>query len=207
MSRAVIRSFLILFSLLAVCYPLWVRFSSINWALDSTLLPNLFPVFGLVTFTLLWLHAISGVFEPWLRRQIDFDRFVHITSIIILIGIILHPLLLLIQVGFNFGIIFLTYGAKYIWFAIVGWLLLITYDLGKYLNQYNFFVRHWNKILIISTLGFLLTFFHSLNLGSDLQSGPLRIVWIFYGVTAIMATIYTYGIRSWKKDNDYLPRP
>lgn len=195
MDKIVLKSFLLLFTLVAVCYPAWVWFTNMVWGPDSSLLLNLFPAFGLVAFSLLWLHAISGVFEPWLRKQFNFDRFVHVTSLIILACIILHPLILLIQSGFSFTLVFLNYGAKYIWFAIVGWLLLITYDIGKVLNKYDFFVRHWNKVLVISTLGFLLTFLHSLNLGSDLQSNPLRNIWIFYGVTAILATIYTYGIK------------
>jgi hypothetical protein len=190
---AVKKVFLSIFSLASVGYPLWISLSKINWTLNATLLTNMFPAFGILAFTLLWLHAISGVFEPWLRKQIDFDRFVHITSIIILVSIILHPLLLLIMMGSTFAQII--YGGKFIWLGIIGWLLLITYDIGKYLNKYNFFVRHWNKILVISTIGFLLTFFHSLNLGSDLQTNPLRSIWIFYGITAIIATIYTYGIK------------
>ena len=193
MNKTATKSLLVLFSLLAVGYPLWVRSSHTIWVLDSTFLANLFPFFGLLAFSLLWLHAISGVFESWLREQINFDRFVRATSIIILISIILHPLLLLIMMGPAFTQII--YGGKFVWLGIIGWLLLITYDIGKLLNKYDFFVRHWPKILVISTLGFLLTFFHSLNLGHDLAKDPLRSIWIFYGVTAIIATIYTYGIK------------
>jgi len=191
--KILVKSFLVLFSIAAVGYPLWVRWSDTTWAFDSTFLPNLFPFFGLLAFSLLWLHAISGVFEPWLREQINFDRFVRVTSIIILVSIILHPLLLLIMMGSAFTQII--YGGKFVWFGIIGWLLLITYDIGKLLNKRDFFVRHWQKILVISTIGFLLTFFHSLNLGHDLATDPLRSLWIFYGITAIIATIYTYGIK------------
>jgi len=195
-----ITTYLILaFGYLAVLYPLWVRVESLQWGFDATLLPNLFPLFGLAGFSLLWLHSISGVFEPWLRQHINFDKYVHDTSMLILICIIAHPLLLLISVSFNFSSVFAIYGTTYIWFAIIGWCLLITYDIGKALKKYDFFVRHWQAILLISTIGFLLTFFHSLNLGSDLQSGPLRIIWIFYGATAILSTIYTYGVKRFLK--------
>jgi len=194
MSRTVTRFLLFTFLILTVGYPIYVRISSLAWTIDKTLIGNLFPIFGLTAFGLLWLHAISGVFEPWLRKQFDFDRYVHVTSIIIFICIILHPLLLFIQLGSNFLQIFVM-GGKYIWLGAIGWLLLITYDVGKYLNKYDFFVRHWKKILLISTLGFLLAFFHSINIGSDLAVGPLRTLWMFYGVTAIISTIYTYGIK------------
>lgn len=199
-NKTIIKYSLLIFACLAVGYPLWVFFSARNWIFDSHFITNLFPLFGLTAFSLLWLHAISGVFEPWLRKYIDFDRFVQVTSILIFFCIVLHPLLLLIDADFNFGPIFL-YGKLYIWLAIIGWLLLITYDMGKLLKKrYDFFVRNWNNILAISTIGFLLTFFHSLGIGGNLQSGPLRTLWIFYGVTAIIAIIWTYGIdRSWQK--------
>ena len=193
--KTIIRYGFRIFAGLAVLYPLWVVGNNTNWSLDSSFVLNLFPLFGILAFTLLWLHVISGVFEPWLRQYIDFDRFVQNTSLLIFVSIILHPLLLLIPVGFNFTLIF-TYGKFYIWLAIIGWLLLITYDIGKFLKKkYNFFVRNWTNILLISNVGFILTFFHSLSIGDNLQTGPLRIVWIFYGITAILGIIYTYGIK------------
>ncbi len=195
MQATLIKYLILLFGYLAVLYPVGIRVSSLSWAIDSTLIPNLFPAFGLAAFSILWLHALSGVFEPWLRRYIDFDSFVRNTSLLVLIFIILHPLLLFINFNFNFNDIFSNYGARYIWFAIFGWMLLITYDIGKLLKKYDFFVRNWNNILFISTIGFLLIFFHSLALGSDLQSGPLRVIWMFYGITAILATIHTYIIK------------
>src|SRR3989344_3714661 len=194
MGQSLIKYLITALCYLAVLYPLWVRFQTVQWTSDpSSLLFNLFPFFGLAAFALLWLHAMSGPFEPWLRKHFDLDRFVHITSLLIFFCIILHPLLLLIGIGFNFAQ--LLQGGTYIWLGIVGWLLLITYDIGKALQRYDFFVRNWKNILLISTIGFLLIFFHSLNLGSNLVSGPLRTLWIFYGVTAILATIYTYGIK------------
>lgn len=156
----------------------------------------LFPWFGITAFCLLWLHAISGVFEGWLRARINFDRFISITATIILICIIAHPLLLLVTFEFNVAGIFASYGVLPISLGIAGWLLLISYDIWKPFKRYNqFFVRHWNKVLIISNIGFIIIFFHSLSIGSNLQSGPLRIVWIFLGITGALAIIYTYAIK------------
>lgn len=194
MNKTVTKYLIIIFAYLAVLYPLWVRFQNVGWSSDNSLLLNLFPFFGLTAFSLLWLHAVSGVFEPWLRRQFNFDRFVRVTSLIIFICIILHPLLLFI--GFNFKLTdILSYGPLYIRLGVIGWLLLITYDIGKALKNSGFFVKNWNLILFISTIGFLLTFFHSRAIGGDLQMGPLKVIWNFYGVTAILSTIYTYGIK------------
>ena len=203
MNNRIIKYLIVFFAYLSVLYPLWVRVKTIQWTFDPGLLAlNIFPLFGLTAFCLLWLHAISGSFEPWLRTLFDFDRFVHITATIILICIISHPLLLLAGLEFKINNIFLYYSAKYIWLAVIAWLLLITYDIGKALKKkYDFFSKNWNTILIISNVGFLLTFFHSMALGSDLQSGPLRAIWIFYGITAAISIIYTYGIKRFLKLN------
>lgn len=199
MNKVIIKCCIVIFAYLAVLYPLWINIGNISWSFSLTSVFNLFPLFGLAAFTLLWLHAISGAFEPWIRKYIDFDQFVQNTSVAILFCIILHPLLLLIPLGFNFTRVF-GYGYFYIWLGIIGWLLLITYDIGKVFRKHSFFMKNWHHILLISNIGFLITFFHSLGVGSDLQSGLLKTVWIFYGITAIIAIIWTYGIdRSWQK--------
>ena len=194
MNKKIIHYSIIAFIWLAVLYPVFERARYLHWAFDTSLLPNLFPIFGLIAASLLWLHSISGVFEPWLRKHINFDRFIHITASIILWCMILHPLLLLISLNFNFNELFLGYTLLYLRIGIVAWLLLIIYDITKPLKKYQFFAKNWNNILIISNIGFLLTFIHALYLGSDLQFEPLRAIWIFYGITATLGIIYTYAI-------------
>lgn len=155
---------------------------------------TLFPLLGIIAFFLLWTHSIIGVFEPWLRKRMDVDAYVHWTSLTILASIVLHPLLLLISIKFDFVSLF-SYNPLPITLGVVGFFLLITYDIGKALRSREFFSRNWNTILLVSTVGFILIFFHSLMLGSHLQAGPQRALWIFFGVTAILSTIYTYGIK------------
>ncbi len=185
---------IILGSALAVVIPIAIHIRNVSWG-DSSLTAALFPVFGLLAFTLLWLHAISGVFEEWLRERFNFDSFIHWSALVILISIILHPLLLLILVRFNIEAILTSIRNPWILAGVTGLTLLLTYDIGKALKRHDFFVRHWNKILIISNIGFILIFFHSLNIGHTLQTGFMRELWIFYGVTAILALIYTYGFK------------
>ncbi len=195
MNKNITKVAIIIGAWLAVLYPLYMRLKDIQWSWDSSLYLSLFPLFGLTAFSLLWLHSISGVFEPWLRKQFDFDRFVRITASLILICIIAHPLLLIMSPIVTFNDLLLR-GGLYIWLGIIGWLLLIIYDLSKPFKKKNdFFVRHWRKVLVISNIGFLTIFFHSLQLGSDLQLAPLKYIWIFYGITAIISIVYTYGIK------------
>jgi hypothetical protein len=196
----IIKFFLWAFVILATLYPLFARYSTASTLSDDGLLLTLFPYLGLIAFVLMWLHVVGSVFQTWLERHINFQAFTDYSSIIVLICIVLHPLLLFLHLGLNrLGDVFLYGPALYIWLGIIAWCTLIIYDIGKlakFLARSQFFYRHWNKILLISTIGFLIAFFHSLGLGSDLQSfGPLRLLWIFYGITGILATIYTYGIK------------
>lgn len=178
---------------LAVLVPLLVHIINANWSNSSpdALMANIFPFFGLLAFTLLWLHAISGVWEEKLIKMFDFDKFVHYSATLILFSIIAHPLILLLLIRFKISILF---NDDVMWGAL-GLALLLTYDIAKPFRKSGFFSRHWNKILIISNIGFILTFFHSLELGGDLQTGFMHYLWIFYGVTAILAIVYTYTIK------------
>lgn len=194
MSKTVIRNLIILFASLAVLLPLWLRFHNLSWSAGS-LLANLFPFFGLAAFSILWLHIAGAGIESWLNRYIDFQNFVEKTSIYILIFIILHPLLLFVDFGFSLAKLSSSYDLLYIRLGVLGLLLLLVYDLGRIFRNKQVFIKHWNKVLLISSIGFWLIFFHSLNLGSDLQSGPLRAIWIFYGSTATLSTIYVCGIK------------
>jgi hypothetical protein len=180
----------------AVLYPVFVWYSGTQGSLNTPSPAEIFPVFGLIAFSTMWLHVVGGALKSPLEKYFDFEKFVHWSSYIVLLSLILHPLLFFIAIGFrNLGFLWSFSASKLIWLAIAGWLLLITYDLGKIFKKRQFFIRHWETIKIISTIGFFLIFFHSLGLGSDLQTSPLRILWIFYGVSAAIAAVYTYVVR------------
>ncbi|MCR4279491.1 MAG: hypothetical protein NUV78_02000 [Candidatus Zambryskibacteria bacterium] len=201
------KHLVIIFATLAVIVPIFFRIRNVPWNPSlltdgNALLAYLFPFFGLLAFTLLWLHAMSGVFEEWLREKFEFDKFVHWTAIIILVSMILHVLMLLVITRFNISSLF-EHNPAAIFLGIVGFVLLLTYDVGKIFRSREFFVRHWDKTLVVSTIGFIFIFFHSLMIGSDLQQGFMRWLWIFYGVTAILATIYTYGIKRFTKRSSH----
>lgn len=182
----------VLLATLAVALPILSHIINVTWD-KSSLLANIFPIFGLLGFTLLWLHSISGVFEEWLRARFDFDYFVNWSAAVILISIIAHPLIVLYMIKFDVSA--LLSGGIGIVLGIIGLILLLTYDIFKPLKKrYEFFSRHWNVVLVISTIGFILTFFHSLIVGGDIH-GWLRVLWWFYGVTGILATIWTYGLK------------
>ncbi len=184
-----------MFGYLAVLLPVLIRARSVHWVWGHSLLGNVFPLFGLVAFTLLWLHIVGPALLPWLSTYIDFERFLKQTSPFIFAFMLLHPLLLIFNVDFSLTTIVSAYEADDVVLGVIGLLFLLTFDIGEMLRKREFIIKHWNKILLISSIGFLLIFFHSLALGSDLQSGFLHYLWIFYGVTGILAILYNYGVK------------
>ena len=185
---------------LAVLYPIWVWFDAANLTLDSMVLFDVFPMFGLIAFSIMWLHIVGGAFREKLEKYFDFDKVVAVSSMLVLGSIILHPLIHFIALIVNRGVSifgYVTNGKEYlIWIAVIAWLIFVGYDILKKFKNRNFFSKHWQVIRFTSTLGFFLILVHSLGIGRDLQTGFLRSVWLFYGVSAAVATIYTYGVRT-----------
>ena len=202
MGKKLIKYLIYAVAVISVVYPVIVWYGRVDLVFGNTLLLNLFPVFGLLAISTMWLHIVGGALRPWLEKYIDFQRFVSKSSVIVLFLIILHPLLLFTGIGFqNAGSVLGLYDSKYIRLAIIAWFILVGYDVAKRFKNRQFFVKHWETVKLISTIGFFLALSHSLGLGSDLQAGPLRSVWIFYGVSAAIAAVYTYGVRRFLRQN------
>ncbi|OGY56963.1 MAG: hypothetical protein A2Y84_00740 [Candidatus Colwellbacteria bacterium RBG_13_48_8] len=182
---------------LSVLYPLWVWYQGASLVPDRTIIFEIFPALGLLAFVIMWLHIVGGALRGWLGQYIDFDKFVASSSALVLVLLILHPALLLLGIGkpSQWGLVFRFNDARLIWIAIVAWLIFIAYDLAKRHKAREFFIKHWGIIKLVSTLGFFLILAHSLGLGRDLQEGPLRVIWMIYGITAALAAIYTYGVK------------
>ncbi|MDP2705523.1 MAG: hypothetical protein U1D31_03580 [Patescibacteria group bacterium] len=203
-SKKLIQYTISLGALAAVFYPIFVWFGNSDLSWNKTVVFEIFPVLGLIAFSIMWLHIVGGPFREKLEQYFDYKKFMTISSIVVLICIVLHPLL--IYVGFwligvkGSGFTYAPGDKQYlVWFAIVAWLIFVAYDILKKFKNTDFFVRHWYIVKLIATLGFFLILFHSLGLGGDLRTGSLRYVWIFYGITAAIAAIYTYGIQPFFK--------
>lgn len=199
-SFQLIRIALNVLAFFVVFYPIIVWYRNTGLELGSLTAINVFPVLGLTAFSLMWLHIVGGVFGNTLERYVNFRKFVSTTSLIVLVLLVFHPLLFLVNLTKRQIINLLTVGRSiYIWFAITAWIVFIGYDIAKLFKDHKFLTKHWEIIKLISTLPFFLVFFHSLKLGSDLQKGTLRYLWIFYGITATFATLYTYIIKRFFK--------
>lgn len=199
MNRKLTKSIIVTASLVSVIYPVWVWYGSANLVLDKIVLFDIFPLFGLIAFANMWLHIVGGALRSHIEPYFDFEKFILLSSNIVLVTIILHPVLAFTALALNGGgniFDFVLNGNEYlIWIAIVALVIFLVYEVLKHFRSRSVFAKNWLLIKFISTLGFFLILIHSLGIGRDLQTGPLRIVWLFYGITASIATFYTYFLK------------
>lgn len=164
---------------------------------------ELFPLFGLVAFTLMWSHYIVAA----LRLAYGFDksvmkRFWQVTSWIVLGAIVLHPSLLIFTLWRDgFGLPPDSYLENYVapslkWAAALGsfsLLVFLAYELHRWFKDKSW----WRYVQAASDICVFLILIHGFSLGGDLASGWFRTVWLAYAETYLIALAFIY-YRSYK---------
>lgn len=167
-----------------------------GWQPDRLSSYRLFPLFGLLAFSLMWGHYVISA----LRRQSGIEAeavkdYFKATSWLVLLFIFLHPGLLVWQLWRDgFGLPPGSYLDNYVaaglgWAAFLGTvslLMFLAYELHRWFSS----KRWWRLVEYASDAGMILILIHSLKLGRHLQAGWFRSVWIFYGVTYLVALVY-----------------
>ena len=183
----------------------WGQYNA--WRLGSLNTYQIFPVLGLLAFSIMWTHYITGT----MRRLLNIDKsaffcYFNVTGWIVLLLICLHPGLLMYQ-RFRDG-----YGLPphsyetYVrpglgWVTLVGsvsLLAFLAYELRRFYSSRPW----WHYLQIATDLAMVAIFYHALRLGDELQTGWFVKVWWFYGVTLGAVLIYDYNrkyIQPWLK--------
>ncbi len=159
---------------------------------------QLFPLFGLLAFSLMWAHYMTAVAKMHANADdIVLKKYFEITSIVVLIALFLHPGLLAWQLwqdglglppGSYFEFVAGTLKVSII-AGIVGWFAFMAYEFRRKFKD----KKWWKFVQYASDVAMLLIFVHGLRLGSQLQGGWYQIVWYFYGITLVAALVYIHG--------------
>lgn len=172
----------------------------VRWRLAGLSTYQIFPLLGLLAFSLMWSHYIAAVLRLHYKHdKAVLSRYFEVTSLVVLGAILLHPGLLGWQLwrdglGLPPGNE-LHYVAPdmrlYIVIAMISLTLFLAYEFRR-----KFGTRSWWKYIAHSTdIAMILIFIHSLKLGSQLQTGWFRAVWYLYGVTLLGALGYIYSLK------------
>lgn len=157
----------------------------------------LFPLFGLLAFSLMWTHYISGA----LRRYVKLPDGIlkthfQITSYIVLFCILVHPFLLEFQLYLDgFGLppqsLLDVYPGIIERLAILAGVVALVFFLAFELHRL-YKERSWWKYIEWANIGaMLLILWHGFTLGGELRSPWFQVVWLTYAVTFVAAVTYT----------------
>lgn len=171
-----------------------------NWKLVGISTYQLFPLFGLLAFSLMWSHYVAAA----LRLYFKIDRTVlakyfEFTSLGVLAAILLHPGLLAWQawrdgmglppasqvryVSPMLGV--------YVVLGIIAYIIFLSYEFRRKFGQKSW----WKYVAYASDSAMFLILLHSLKLGSQLQAGWFRTIWYFYGLTLFGSLVYIYYLK------------
>lgn len=155
---------------------------------------QLFPLFGLLAFSLMWAHYIVAVLRNYWQLDSKVTKgYFELTSFGVLLALLLHPSLFIGQLyADGFG---LPPGSYEAYVPTMTWVVLLgTVSLGVFLlfELRRFFGDRswWKYVSYLSDVAMLAIFYHGVTLGSHLQSGWFRGVWFFYGFTLLLALVY-----------------
>lgn len=164
------------------------------WPINSY---ELFPVFGLLAFSLMWAHYVCGA----LRELMGLDkavlkRYFDITSWAVLVLICLHPGLLIYQrFRDGYGLpprSYMSYVAPGLgWVTLLGsasWLVFIAFEFRRKFGRRSW----WHYVANAGDAAMLAILYHGLRLGTQLMNGWFRYVWLFYFLTLSAVLIRKY---------------
>lgn len=161
---------------------------------------QLFPLLGLLAFSIMWSHYINGA----LRELAGIDRsalglYFKLTSYVVLSLICLHPGILIYQrFRDGFGLppgSYESYVAPGLgWITLLGtasFLVFIAYEFRRFFGSRSW----WHFVTEAGDVAMIAILYHGFRLGTDLQMGWFRYVWLFYLVTLVAVLLRKYYYR------------
>jgi hypothetical protein len=181
----------------ALAFVAWGQDNS--WQLVGISTYQLFPIFGLLAFSIMWSQYVMEGIKNYLGQPQALDRYFNATGWLVLVAILLHPGLLIAQ-RFHDG-----YGLppgsyeSYVapmqrWIVILGSLSLLMF-LAFELKHFYRDKPWWKYVLFLNDIAILAIFYHGLRLGTDIGHHWFQIVWYLYGFVLVPVFIYRY----WRK--------
>jgi hypothetical protein len=170
--------------------------NSYQWQLAALSPYLIFPLLGLLAFSIMWAQSVVNAVSLWLDRPGTLGRYYQTTGWIVLFAIVLHPGILIIQrYRDGYGLPPHSYESfvapMNAWLTLLGsasLLLFLAYEFRRWFGNRPW----WRYVLWLNDAAMLAIFYHGLRLGVQLQYGWFQKVWYFYGLTLVLAIVYKY---------------
>jgi hypothetical protein len=171
-----------------------------SWQLSHLSLYQVFPVLGLLAFSIMWSQYILEAIKNIRPTLPDIKTFFTRTSWAVLVLILLHPGLLIFQrFRDGYGLPPSSY-TSYVapmqkWVVLLGsmsLMIFIAFEFKKFFEKHHL----WGAVQILNDIAIVAIFYHGLRLGTQLQQGWFQYVWYFYGITLLAALGYKYYLKA-----------
>jgi hypothetical protein len=180
-------------SLLAI----FVWLQGMDWRFaEGPIIYQLFPLFGLLAFSIMWSHYIAAAMRARLGAEKKvLHRYFETTSFLTLIAFLLHPCLLWFQLWKDgLGLPPQSHIQNYVapslrWAAALGSLSLLAflaYEFRRVFQKKSW----WRFVTYASDIAMVAIFVHGLKLGRNLYTGWFPYVWYAYGVGLVISIVY-----------------
>lgn len=190
-----------------------VAWGQVGFGIDDLNAYILFPLFGLLAFSLMWTHYIVGA----LRRVVGVEKqplktYFAVTGWMAIVLIILHPSLLILRLWRDGQGLppnsYLNYvGPSLKWAVALGtfsFLIFLCFETKRWFSKKGWWpiIEYGNVVAMFAIIA------HSLALGSNLQSGWFRFVWLGYAASLLLSIYYLYYIeaKETKKEGDFIKK-
>ena len=168
-----------------------------SWKLVGMSNYQLFPLFGLLAFSLMWGHYLMHCLRIYFKIEKNaLKQYFEITSLAVLGAILLHPGLLAWQLWRDGLGLPPSSELNYAGTSLKGAVLLGMFSLFMFLAfefRRVFQDKKWWKYVQYASDGaILLIVLHALQLGTHLRLGWYLVVWYFYALSLLISLTYIY---------------
>ncbi len=169
---------------------------SLRWDIIGVSTYQLFPIFGLFAFSLLWSqYMMLALQKYWQTPREKLRSYFRQCGWLVLAALLLHPSLLIWQLWRDgFGLPPGSYLQHFVapdlaWVALLGMVSLgvfLVYEFWRLFRDFSW----WRYIVYACDLAMLAVFYHGLRLGNQLQGDWYFVVWIIYGLCLLVVLPY-----------------
>ncbi len=189
-----VLAFLLVSAVCALAFVAWA--STLHWRFSAVSAYALFPLLGLIAFSILWSQYVLLVLLKLSSvKSKSLSTYFTVTGWLFLAAIFLHPSILIWQLWRDgFGLPPESYLRHYVapgleWAALLGtvsFLTFVAYESRRWLKDRSW----WKWVAYASDVAALAIFIHSFKLGTTVQTGWFHYLWIFYGFTLAGSLFY-----------------
>jgi hypothetical protein len=171
--------------------------SNLGWQFAGLSPYALFPLFGLLAFSVMWSHYVIAFLNRVAFKGAELGLYYKVTGYVVLVAILLHPGVLAYQRfkdGFGLPLGSLT---GYVqpslrWVVLLGTVSFFTF-LAFELHRWYADKSWWRYVVYANDVAMLAIFYHGLRLGSNLHGGWYQYVWYIYGIGLVAVLLHKYS--------------